>query len=112
MSHVTKGAFISSRQARSNALTLPRSAKFIIKNNPQAPVDVQLAVTLYCMGCFGNDASLEDLARTAGCSEGAVELYTDCCFQAIESLHDIFVCPLTPEEKGKEKEWMDEQLAF
>jgi len=45
----------------------------VFKNNPQTPVDVQLAVTLYCMGCFGNDASLEDLARTAGCSEQAVQ---------------------------------------
>ena len=45
----------------------------VFKNNPQTPVDVQLAVKLYCMGCFGNDASLEDLARTAGCSEQAVQ---------------------------------------
>jgi hypothetical protein len=81
-------------------------------NNSQTPVNAQLAVTLYCMSHFGNGASLEDLARIAGCSEGAVELYTDHCFQAIESLHDIFVHPLTPEEKEKEKEWMDEQLGF
>ena len=30
----------------------------------------------------------------------------------IESLHDIFVHPLTAEEKEREKEWMDEQLGF
>jgi hypothetical protein len=64
------------------------------------------------MGRFGNAASIEDLARAAGCSEGAVELYTDHCFDAIESLHDIFVRPLTAEEKEWEKEWMDEQLGF
>src|ERR1700678_4525523 len=81
-------------------------------NNPQAPVDVQLAVTLYRMGRFGNGASLEDIARIAGCSEGAVEKFTDRCFEAIESLHDIFVRRLTSAEKEKEKEWMDQHLGF
>lgn len=41
--------------------------------SPQAPVDSQLAVTLYRLGRFGNAASLEDIARVAGCSEGGVE---------------------------------------
>lgn len=81
-------------------------------NNPQAPVDVQLAVTLYCMGRYGNGASLEDIARVAGCSEGAVELFTERCFDAIKSFHDIFVRPLTPEEKEQEKEWIDQQVGF
>ena len=81
-------------------------------NNPQAPVDVQLAVTLYRMGRFGNGASLEDTARNAGCSEGAVENYTNRCFEAIESLHDVFVRRLTSAEKEKEKEWMDQHLGF
>ena len=60
-------------------------------NNPQALVEFQLAITLFRMGCFGNAASLEDIARKAGIAEGTVELYTDCCFEAILSLHDIFV---------------------
>jgi hypothetical protein len=81
-------------------------------HNPQAPVDVQLAVTLYRMGRFGNGASLEDIARIAGCSEGAVEKYTDRCFEAIESLHGIFVQRLTEEEKEREKEWIDKTLGF
>lgn len=81
-------------------------------NNPQAPVDVQLAVTLYRMGRFGNGASLEDIARDAGCSEGAVEKYTERCFEAIESLHNIFVQRLTDEEKERQKEWMDNHLGF
>jgi len=78
----------------------------------QTPVDVQLAITLYHMGRFGNGASLEDIAWTAGCSEGSVEEFTDHCFGAIESLHDMFVRPLTDEKKEKEKEWMDQQLGF
>jgi len=83
-------------------------------NIPQTPVDIQLAVTLYCMGCFGNGASLEDIAHHAGYSEGAIEKFMHHCFEAIESLHDIFVQPITAEEKEKEKEkvWMDEHLGF
>ena len=81
-------------------------------NNPQAPVETQLAVTLFRMGRFGNAASLEDIAREAGCSEGTVELYTERCFTAILSLHDTFVRPLTEEEKEREKEWIDEHVGF
>jgi hypothetical protein len=81
-------------------------------NVPQTPVDHQLAVTLYQMGHFGNAASLADIAREAGCSEGFVELWTDHCLAAIESLHNTFVQPLTPEEKEAEKVWMDENMGF
>ncbi|KAH7918099.1 hypothetical protein BV22DRAFT_997097, partial [Leucogyrophana mollusca] len=42
-------------------------------NTPQESVEVQLGVTLYRMGRYGNGASLEDIAQVAGCSEGAVE---------------------------------------
>jgi hypothetical protein len=45
-----------------------------------------------------------------GCSEGSVENYTKRCFEAIEALHDVFVCPLTKEEKEMEKLWMDDHL--
>jgi hypothetical protein len=44
-------------------------------NNPQAPVQTQLAVTLYRMGRYGNGASVLDIAHHAGISEGAVELF-------------------------------------
>ncbi|KAG5650825.1 hypothetical protein H0H81_010887 [Sphagnurus paluster] len=81
-------------------------------NVPQTPVNYQLAVTLYCMGRFGNTACLADIAREAGISEGSVEIFTNCCFTAIESLHDMFIQPLTPEEKEKEKRWMDEHVGF
>ena len=87
----------------------------VFRNNshvPQSPIDFQLAVTLFRMGHFGNAASLTDVAREAGCSTGAVEDFTDRCFTAIESLHSIFVRPLTAEEKEAEKEWMDEHMQF
>jgi hypothetical protein len=81
-------------------------------NVPQTPVDQQLAVALYRLGRYGNAASVEDVARVAGCSEGSVVNFTDRVFTAIESLHDTFVRPLTPEEKEAEKIWMDEHLGF
>ncbi|GLB45647.1 hypothetical protein LshimejAT787_2500390 [Lyophyllum shimeji] len=93
----------------------------LIENHPiftnysnlgQTPVKQQLAVTLYRMGRFGNAASVEDIARTAGCGEGSVENYTDRCFTAIESLHGMFVRRLTSAEKEVEKQWMDQQLGF
>lgn len=55
---------------------------------------------------------MEDTARVAGASEGSVENFTECCFKAIEDLHDLFVWPLTSEEKEVEKWWMDEHLGF
>ncbi len=81
-------------------------------NRPQAPVDIQLAVTLYRMGRNGNGVSVMDVARNCAISEGSVELYTDRCFTAILSLHAVFVRPLTPEEKEVEKEWVDAQVGF
>jgi hypothetical protein len=81
-------------------------------NNAQAPVQVQLAVTLYRMGRYGNGASLEDIARFAGVSEGSVENFTERCFTAIESLHDAFVRLPTREEKEAEKCWVDQRVGF
>jgi hypothetical protein len=81
-------------------------------NHTQAPVEVQLAATLYRMGRYGNGASIQDIAHTAGCSEGSIENYTDRCFAAIESLQEIFVQKLTSDEKEREKQWIDEHLGF
>jgi hypothetical protein len=81
-------------------------------NNAQTPVQTQLAVTLYRMGRYGNGASVQDIARHAGVSEGAVELFTERCFSAIESLHDAFVCLPTSAEKEIEKSWIDHRLGF
>ena len=81
-------------------------------NVPQSPIDYQLSVTLFRMGRFGNAASLVDIARECGCSVGSVEDFTDRCFTAIEALHDVFVRPLTVEEKMAEKEWLDNHISF
>jgi hypothetical protein len=79
---------------------------------PQTAVEIQLAVTLFHMGRFGNGASLEDIARNCGISEGSVEAFTSRCFDAIESLHDLFVRLPTAEEKEIEKRWMSEHVGF
>jgi hypothetical protein len=81
-------------------------------NNAQTPVEQQLSVTLYQMGCYGNAVSVEEVACVAGCGEGSVENFTNQCFTAIEGLHNHFVCCLTPAEKEVEKRWMDENLGF
>lgn len=81
-------------------------------NNPQIPVDYQLAVALYRLGRYGNGSSVQDVAMIAGISSGGVELCTNRCFDAIESLHDDFVRPLTPAEKEVEKQFIDQQVGF
>ena len=69
-------------------------------------------MTLFRMGRFGNAASLTDISCVAGCGEGSVEHFTYRCITAIESLHDLFVRPLTPEEKEAEKAWVDTAMGF
>ncbi|KAG6834449.1 hypothetical protein H0H93_009567 [Arthromyces matolae] len=81
-------------------------------NVSQAPVEVQLAVTLFRMGRYGNGASIQDIARQMGCSEGSVENYTNRCFDAIASLEEVFVRKLSDEEKEREKQWVDNELGF
>jgi hypothetical protein len=60
-------------------------------NLAQAPVEKQLAVTLFQMGRYGDGVRVEDIACAAGCLEGSVENYTNCCFEAILSLQAQFV---------------------
>jgi hypothetical protein len=81
-------------------------------SNEQIPVRNQLAVLLYRMGRYGNGASVMDIARQAGISEGAVELCTSRCLDAIDLLHDMFVRTLSAEEKELEKQWIDNAVGF
>lgn len=78
-------------------------------NRPQAPVETQLAVTLYRMGRFGNGASVSDLARIAGISEGSVEKYTERCQKAILTHHDQYVRMVSDAEKEVEKKWVERE---
>ncbi|KAG8690849.1 hypothetical protein FRC08_010328 [Ceratobasidium sp. 394] len=47
-----------------------------LSNHAQAPVEDQPAIALYCLGCFGNAASMDDVAFLAGIGHGTVPLYT------------------------------------
>lgn len=77
---------------------------------PQAPVEIQLAVTLYRAGRYGNGASVEDVARIAGISEGSVLKYSERCMKAIMSLESEAIRQLTEEEKETEKCWVEQQV--
>lgn len=81
-------------------------------HNRQTPVWIQLAITLYRLGHYGNSASVRDIAQNFGFSEGAVEKFTQRCFTALESLHNAVVRGLTPEEKEVEKKWIDAHVGF
>jgi len=78
-------------------------------NKPQAPVKNQLAVTLYHMGRYGNGASVPDIARIAGISEGSVEKFTERCLIVILAHHDAYVRALTVEENEVEKKWVERE---
>lgn len=81
-------------------------------NKTQTPVEIQLAVTLYRIGRYGNGASVTDVANWAGISEGSVENYTKRCLLAIESLQKRFVRCLSDEEKEKEKRRVEQEIGF
>ncbi|KAG8911346.1 hypothetical protein FRC01_005762 [Tulasnella sp. 417] len=77
---------------------------------PQAPVELQLAVTLYRAGRYGNGSSVGDIARIAGVSEGSVLKFTERCIAAILSLENHALRRPTAEEKEREKEWVERRV--
>ena len=81
-------------------------------HSQQTPVWIQLAITLYRLGHYGNAASVRNIAHNFGFSEGAIEKFTQRCFTALESLHNGVVRRLTREEKEVEKQWIDAHVGF
>ncbi|KAI0737910.1 hypothetical protein C8Q80DRAFT_1073008, partial [Daedaleopsis nitida] len=78
--------------------------------NPQMPVEVQVAITLYRFGHYGNAAGLQQVADWAGCGKGTVELVTRRVMTAIlrpDFLGEAIRDP-TAEEKEKAKRWVEE----
>lgn len=71
---------------------------------------MQLAVTLYRAGRYGNGASVDDVARIAGISEGSVLKYSERCMEAILALEPQAMRKVTEEEKELEKVWVEEQV--
>jgi hypothetical protein len=52
-------------------------------NNPQMPVEDQLAIALYRFGHEGNAASLQSVANWAGVGKGTITLCTRCVMVAV-----------------------------
>ncbi|KAF9562393.1 hypothetical protein CPC08DRAFT_634216 [Agrocybe pediades] len=78
-------------------------------NNPQMPVEQQVAITLYRFGHFGNAASLDKVAKWAGYAKGTVHLATKRVMKAVlrKDFIDEAVSLPTAEEKEAAKEWVE-----
>ncbi|KAJ7091771.1 hypothetical protein C8R44DRAFT_647289 [Mycena epipterygia] len=77
-------------------------------NNPQFPVEVQLAVFLFRIGHYGNAASPYDTASWAGMSVGGVDKCTDRVLVAILGLHDEAVKLPEGAQKEAAKQWVED----
>lgn len=75
-------------------------------NQPQVPVETQLAVALYRFGHYGNGASIADVARVAGAGDGTVHLYTERVIKALLYIHQDIIRPLTDQERLAEQQWV------
>jgi hypothetical protein len=77
--------------------------------NPQMPIEEQLAITLYRFGHFGNAASLDDVAKWSGYAKGTVLLATQRAMTAIlrREFMDEAVSLPTEEQKEEAKEWVE-----
>jgi hypothetical protein len=78
-------------------------------NNPQIPVEEQLAITLYRFGHDGNAASQASVGRWAGAGKGSPALHTKRVMTALlrHSFMSEAVRLPTPEEKSKAKDWVE-----
>jgi hypothetical protein len=78
-------------------------------NNPQIPVEEQLAITLYRFGHDGNAASQASVGRWAGTGKGSPALHTKRVMTAVlrpTFMNEAVRLP-TPEEKIKAKDWVE-----
>lgn len=78
-------------------------------NNPQIPVEEQLAITLYRFGHDGNAASQASVGRWAGAGKGSPALHTKRVMTALlrHSFMSEAVRLPTTEEKSKAKDWVE-----
>ena len=67
----------------------------------QFPVERQLQIALFRFGRFGNAASVKDVSRTFGVSEGTVVNATRRVIEAILGLEDTYLRWYTSEEMAK-----------
>jgi hypothetical protein len=78
-------------------------------NNPQQPVEEQLAIVLFRFGHNGNAAGQSSVARWAGGGHGSIGLITKRVMTAVlrDSFMDEAVRFPTPEEKEDAKVWVE-----
>ncbi|KAI0739817.1 hypothetical protein C8Q80DRAFT_1274844 [Daedaleopsis nitida] len=111
VTHFPAALYISPTSSMSSSISVP--AVFAYNSqNPQMPVETQVAITLYRFGHYGNAASLQKVADWAGCGKGTVELVTQWVMTAIlrpEFLAKTIWKP-TAEEKERAKAWVATHL--
>lgn len=76
---------------------------FLKKKGSQLPVEIQLQISLYRFGRFGNGASVADVAERFGVSEGVVIKSTRRVVKAIISLEDVYLSWFTASEAANMK---------
>ncbi|KAF8835213.1 hypothetical protein BDN67DRAFT_992516 [Paxillus ammoniavirescens] len=77
-------------------------------NRPQMPIDMQLAIALYCFGHYGNAISTTMVSLWAGIGYGTVCLVINCIMTAVcqEQFRRAALYWPTGEEKEEAKQWM------
>lgn len=80
--------------------------------NKQLPVELQLQIALFRFGRFGNAASLKDIERTFGVSEGTIVNATRRVMDAILSLEDKYLRWYTAEESADMKQRIRQKVGF
>jgi DDE superfamily endonuclease len=87
----------------------------VFQNNSSAkqfPIEYQLQIALFRFGRFGNSASLKDIERTFGVSEGTVINATRRVVEAILSLEDKYLRWYTVEESTEIKRRIYQMSGF
>lgn len=76
-------------------------------NNPQLPIQYQLAIALYRFGHYGNASSAEAVAQWAGCSAGLVVKATRRVMTAFLPLNERAVHWPSEDEKSAASDWVE-----
>lgn len=80
--------------------------------NSQAPVNEQLAITMFRLGHNGNATSVEAVAQWAGVSAGTVVNCTRRVMVAFLALHDSAIRWPSEDEKEESKQWVEEASCY
>ncbi|CAD6963342.1 unnamed protein product, partial [Tilletia laevis] len=73
---------------------------------PQAPVEEQVAVTLFWLGRCGNGSGVVDVALACGCAEGSVTAYSSRVVQALYDIRQEVLCWASEDEKDQARTWV------